>query len=208
MKIATLAGVGLGFLILFPAQRALCSPPPAAHEGAAAPAKNVSSAAASSKDAPPYPQVPRITVEEARQLMEKKPGVILVDTDDSLTYSAEHIRGAINIAYDPTVDAQDRGTVLAALPGDKLIVFYCNCPHEEDSAPLVLEMWQLGYDRDKVKALKGGLARWEQLGYPLAGSSQNSTAEQQKSKIPGRISHIDVQVTPSVVSSLLRGERV
>jgi len=87
-----------------------------------------------------------------------------------VAYDAEHIKGAINMAYDPTVDPQDRQATLGALPSDKLIVFYCNCSHEEDSAPLVLEMWQLGYDHDKVKALKGGLTRWEQLGYPLIGT--------------------------------------
>jgi 3-mercaptopyruvate sulfurtransferase SseA len=35
---------------------------------------------------------------------------------------------------------------------------------------MVQEMWQLGYAHDQVKALQGGLTRWEQLGYPLAGT--------------------------------------
>ena len=108
--------------------------------------------------------------EEVQQLLNLKANVILVDTDDSVTYEAEHIKGAVNMAYDPTVDPQERQGLLGALPSDRLIVFYCNCPREEDSAPLVKEMWQLGYDHDKVKALKGGLTRWEQLSYPLAGS--------------------------------------
>jgi hypothetical protein len=56
------------------------------------------------------------------------------------------------MAYDPTVDSEERQATLAALPSDRLIVFYCNCPHEEDSAPLVKEMWQLGYDHDKINA--------------------------------------------------------
>jgi 3-mercaptopyruvate sulfurtransferase SseA len=37
-------------------------------------------------------------------------------------------------------------------------------------------MWQLNYDHDKVKALQGGLSRWEQLKYPLAGSSISTAA--------------------------------
>jgi 3-mercaptopyruvate sulfurtransferase SseA len=40
---------------------------------------------------------------------------------------------------------------------------------------MVMEMWELGYDHDKVKALKGGLIRWEQLKYPLAGTDINSS---------------------------------
>jgi rhodanese-related sulfurtransferase len=106
----------------------------------------------------------------------KDKNVVLVDTDDSESYGDEHIKGAVNIAFDPTADPRAQDETLSALPGNKLIVFYCNCPHEEDSAPLVLEMWQLNYDHDKVKALQGGLSRWEQLKYPLAGSSISTAA--------------------------------
>ncbi|MGA2510842.1 MAG: rhodanese-like domain-containing protein [Candidatus Acidiferrales bacterium] len=132
---------------------------------------------ASAKDNEPFPQVPRITGEEVERLAKDKGNVVLVDTDDSEAYAAEHIKGAVNIAYDPTVDAREQDQSLSALPGDKLIVFYCNCPHEEDSAPMVLEMWELGYDHDKVKALKGGLTRWEQLHYPLAGTDVDTAQE-------------------------------
>jgi rhodanese-related sulfurtransferase len=135
---------------------------------AAATSKNPS---ASAKENIPLPQVPRITAEEVQRLIKEKGNVVLVDTDDSESYSDEHIKGAVNVAYDPTADPTAQDQTLSALPGNKLIVFYCNCPHEEDSAPFVLEMWQLDYDHDKVKALQGGLARWEQLKYPLAGTS-------------------------------------
>ena len=136
----------------------------------AAPKKDEPSQASAKKEPEPFPEVPRIMAEEVQQLLNLKANVVLVDTDDSVTYEAEHIKGAVNMAYDPTVDPQERQELLGALPSDRLIVFYCNCPREEDSAPLVKEMWQLGYDHDKVKALKGGLTRWEQLSYPLAGS--------------------------------------
>jgi rhodanese-related sulfurtransferase len=134
-------------------------------------------ASASAKETEPFPQVPRIMAEEVERLMKDKGKVVIVDTDDSESYAAEHIKGAVNIAYDPTADARAQDDTLSALPGDKLLVFYCNCPHEEDSAPMVLEMQQLGYDRDKVKALKGGLTRWEQLGYPLAGTDVGAAQE-------------------------------
>jgi rhodanese-related sulfurtransferase len=125
---------------------------------------------ASAKDELPFPKAPRITAEEVERLIKDKKDVVIVDTDDSISYGAEHIQGAVNITYDPTTDARAADDTLSALPGDKLIVFYCDCPHEEDSAPFVLEMQQLGYDPAKVKALKGGLTRWEQLHYPLAGT--------------------------------------
>ena len=127
-------------------------------------------ASAQTKDAEPFPEVPRITAEEVQRLARDKGKVVLVDTDDSEAYEAEHIEGAVSIPFDPAGDLHEKDQFLSALPGDRLIVFYCNCAHEEDSAPMVTEMWQLGYARDKVKALKGGLARWEKLGYPLAGT--------------------------------------
>ena len=128
---------------------------------------------AQAKEADTFPQVPRITAEEVQRLAKDTGKMVLVDTDDPVEYEAEHIKGAVNIPYDPTRDTHEQDQSLSALPGDRLIVFYCNCAHEEDSAPMVVEMWELGYDHDKVKALKGGLARWEHLKFPLAGSDVN-----------------------------------
>ena len=166
MRPQFILGFLMGTLVLMPA--ALSSSVSAKHSQQAASAKVSQSAPA--KDAEPFPQVPRITAEEVQRLAKDKGNLVLVDTDDPEAYAAEHIKGAVNIAYDPTADARNQDQMLSALPGDRLIVFYCNCTHEEDSAPFVLEMWELGYDRDKVKALKGGLTRWKQLSYPLAGT--------------------------------------
>ncbi len=134
-------------------------------------------ASASAKDELPFPKAPRITAEEVERRIKNKEDVVIVDTDDSISYEAEHITGAVNIVYDPTTDASAEDNTLSALPGDKLVVFYCNCPHEEDSAPMVLEMQQLGYDLAKVKALEGGLVRWEQLHYPLVGTDVSVAQE-------------------------------
>jgi rhodanese-related sulfurtransferase len=165
MKVQILAGIALGALALAPAVSA--RPLAKKSQDSAAPK---SEGTASAKDKLPFPDVPRITAQEVENRIKEKQDVVIVDTDDSVTYGAEHIKGAVNIYYDPTQDVTNADQTLQALPGDKLVVFYCNCPHEEDSAPMVKEMWQLGYARDKVKALEGGLTRWEQLGYPLAGT--------------------------------------
>jgi rhodanese-related sulfurtransferase len=173
MKCRLFAGFLLGTLSLMPI--ALCSAGSPKHSQQAPSAK--ASQGASAKDTEPFPQVPRITAEEVERLAKDKGNVVLVDTDDPVSYEAEHIKGAVNIAYDPTVDAREQDQLLSALPGDRLIVFYCNCSHEEDSAPMVLEMWELGYDHDKVKALKGGLTRWEQLSYPLVGTDVDASRQ-------------------------------
>jgi len=170
------AGFVFGSLMFLPAGLSGRSLPKGSQQAAAA-AKADHDDSASAKDELPFPKAPRITAEEVERLIKDKKDVVIVDTDDAISYGAEHIKGAINIAYDPTVDARAEDDTLSALPGDKLIVFYCNCPHEEDSAPMVLEMQQLGYDVDKVKALEGGLTRWEQLHYPLVGTDISVTPE-------------------------------
>jgi len=173
MKSQFWAGFLLGMLALTPASVSARSPQ--ASQNAQKNSQS-SNGPASAKDPQPFPQVPRISPEEVERLAKEKK-VILVDTDDPEAYRAEHIEGAVNIAYDPTVDVREQDQTLSALPGDRMIVFYCNCAHEEDSAPMVLEMWELGYDHDKVKALLGGLTRWEQLKYPLAGTDVNPKEE-------------------------------
>jgi rhodanese-related sulfurtransferase len=168
MRAQILAGLLFGSLALMPAAVSARPLPKKAQQGARS-AKS-GSATDSAKEKLPYPNVARITAEEVERLIKTKGNVVIVDTDDSMSYGAEHIKGAVNITYDPAVDISNEDQMLGVLPGDKLVVFYCNCPHEEDSAPMVQEMWQLGYARDKVKALQGGLTRWEQLGYPLEGT--------------------------------------
>lgn len=72
-----------------------------------------------------HPELPRITAEELKKLIDEKGDYILVDSRDSGSYSKEHIKGAINIHYDPTGDPMTRRMTLMALPMDKLIVVYC-----------------------------------------------------------------------------------
>ncbi len=72
-----------------------------------------------------HPEVPRITAEELKQLVDSKADIVIVDTRDSLSYSYGHIPGAINIYYDPNGDPTTREMTLVALPADKLIALYC-----------------------------------------------------------------------------------
>ena len=116
------------------------------------------------------PKLPRITVEELKQLIDKSADYVAVDTRDSGSYAAGHIKGAVNIYYDPTADPMDRQMMLIALPMDKLIVTYCDCTDDASSANIAQELYNLGYDRDKIKILSGGSLRWVELKYPLEAS--------------------------------------
>jgi rhodanese-related sulfurtransferase len=115
------------------------------------------------------PNIPRITVEELKQMIEKGADMVTVDTRDGGSYEAGHIKGAVNIYYDPTADPMDRQMMLIALPMDKLIVTYCDCTDDANSAHMAEELYKLGYDREKVKVLSGGSLRWVELKYPFEG---------------------------------------
>ena len=72
-----------------------------------------------------HPEVPRITAEALKKLIDEKADIVIVDTRDSLSYETGHIPGAINIYYDPNGDPMTREMTLVALPANKLIVLYC-----------------------------------------------------------------------------------
>jgi rhodanese-related sulfurtransferase len=131
------------------------------------------SSLASPKEDVVLPNLPRITVEDLRQMMDKGEDLVVVDTRDSASYAAGHIKGAINIYYNPTADPTERQMMLIALPMEKLIVTYCDCTDDANSAQLADEIYKLGYDRDKVKVLSGGSLRWVELKYPVVASSAN-----------------------------------
>ena len=122
-------------------------------------------ASAESEEA--HPEIPRITAEELKQLVDKKADIVVVDTQSVEGYDSGHVPTSVNIPYSPTDNPMDREMTLIALPMTKLIVLYCDCIDGADSAAVALQMRDLRYDNDKVKVLKGGLNRWRELAYPL-----------------------------------------
>ena len=111
-------------------------------------------------------EVPRITCEELKQMIDKGESVVIIDVRKNNLYSADHIKGAVNIYYHPTGDRMEREIILSALPVEKLLLFYCDCIDDSESAIVALEMMNLGYDVDNVRALEGGYLRWKELDYP------------------------------------------
>ena len=57
--------------------------------------------------------------------------------------------------------------MLIALPMDKLIVTYCDCTDDANSANVVQELYDLGYNLDKLRVLSGGSLRWVEMKYPM-----------------------------------------
>jgi rhodanese-related sulfurtransferase len=124
-----------------------------------------------SKDKIVLPNVHRITAEELKKMVDKGGGdLVIVDVRDSGSYDAGHIKGAINIYYDATADPIERQMILQNLPMEKLVVTYCDCSDDASSAAVAEELYKLGYDRDKTKALAGGSLRWVELKYPMVSN--------------------------------------
>ena len=115
-----------------------------------------------------YPNLPRISVEEVKGKIDKgDKDFVLLDVRDSGSYAAGHLKGAVNIYYDPTGDPMNRQMILMALPMDRLIVAYCDCTDDSNSGAVVNELLDLGYDLDKVSVLSGGSLKWVELKYPM-----------------------------------------
>jgi rhodanese-related sulfurtransferase len=70
--------------------------------------------------------VQRITCEELKAAIDAREGIVVIDTRRNSSYNVEHIPGAVNIHYDPSGDPAERKMRLGALPGDRMLVFYCN----------------------------------------------------------------------------------
>jgi rhodanese-related sulfurtransferase len=116
------------------------------------------------------PNIPRVSAEELKQMIDKGArDFVVVDVRDSASYEAGHIKGAINIYYDPTSDPMDRQMMLLALPMDKLVITYCDCTDDASSANIAQELFKLGFEREKTKVLGGGSLRWVELKYPMEG---------------------------------------
>jgi rhodanese-related sulfurtransferase len=126
-----------------------------------------------SKEMVVLPNVLRISAEDLKKMIDKGAGdFVIVDVRDSGSYDAGHIKGAINIYYDATVDPTDRRMILQNLPMEKLIVTYCDCSDDASSANVAQELYNLAFDRDKLKALAGGSLRWVELKYPMVASKK------------------------------------
>lgn len=113
------------------------------------------------------PDLPRISVEKLKKMIDENAEVVIVDTRDGGSYSSGHIKGAINIPYDVTSDPMQRQMMLIALPMDKMIVTYCDCTDDANSANVVQELYDLGYELDYLRVLSGGSLKWVEMKYPM-----------------------------------------
>jgi len=114
-----------------------------------------------------HPEVPRIPAKDVKRMIAEKADIVIVDTQPAENYDMWHLPSAVNIPYISTANPMDRQLMLIALPMDKLIVIYCLCEEGTDSARVALELIDLGYSKDNIKVLEGGLIQWDASDYPI-----------------------------------------
>jgi rhodanese-related sulfurtransferase len=110
-----------------------------------------------------FPEIPRISNEELKKLIEAKEKVVILDTQPKEVYDAGHIKGAISFPWKEEYTQDD----VAGLPVGELIVTYCDCgPGESDSAFVANQLLQLGFGTVKVLG-EPGIRGWKKSNYPM-----------------------------------------
>ena len=113
--------------------------------------------------------VPRISVQELKKMMDDGTPVIIIDVQPKDIYEMEHIKGAISLPWKSQIALED----VWSLPNDQPIVTYCDCgPGESDSADVASQLFNFGFDN--VKVLKDPSIRgWKELKYPTEKKQQD-----------------------------------
>lgn len=103
----------------------------------------------------------RISPEEVRGMMAAGDGPVIVDLRHPLDFlsAPRTLPGALRIS--PT----EVGSRLDEFNSGRNIVVYCTCPNEETAVKVTRQLKELGVRN--VRPLEGGLAGWEERGYPV-----------------------------------------
>ena len=113
--------------------------------------------------APAQSEIPRISINELKAMIDKETPVIIIDVQPVELYGEGHIKGAISLPASARIRLED----VWDFPYDRLIVTYCDCgPGETDSVDSAAQLMRFGFDDVKVladPAIKG----WKEVGYPV-----------------------------------------
>ena len=97
-----------------------------------------------------------VSVERARELIQEKPSLVILDVRTDAEFRDGHIQGAINI---PVVDLEGR---LGELDRNDEMLVYCRTGNRSSTAVGILE----GNDFTKIYHMNKGIAAWTSAGYP------------------------------------------
>jgi rhodanese-related sulfurtransferase len=100
--------------------------------------------------------VPRVSIDELKTLMDQK-AVLILDVRDAESFAKGHIPGSVNVDYTQILKQADK------FAGEKrTIVAYCACANEMTAARASVDLAAKGITG--AKALRGGWDEWVQRG--------------------------------------------
>jgi rhodanese-related sulfurtransferase len=104
--------------------------------------------------------VPKMTIDELKGML-NSPDLVVVDVRSANDWeeSGTKIKGAVR------ENPRKLASWLNKYPKGSTIVLYCDCPNEETSGSMALQLMARGYK--KAYALKGGWRPWEAAKYPV-----------------------------------------
>ena len=97
-----------------------------------------------------------VTVQEAKELIDSKPDLVILDVRTVEEHSEEHVEGVVNI---PVGELEDR---LDELDKTWELLVYCRTGNRSSSAVKIIE--DNGYT--KIFHMTGGIVKWKEAGYP------------------------------------------
>ena len=108
-------------------------------------------------------QLPRISNDELKSLLDSGTEVVILDTQPEKIYQKGHIKGALSFPFKMELD----GSEVLKMPREKLIVVYCDCgPGEADSNHMGIQLKELGFLDVKVLAAPS-IKGWKEKNYPM-----------------------------------------
>ena len=106
----------------------------------------------------PFGSVPEIPATELKQLIDRGPGLQLIDVRSAGEFAAGHIKGAINVPVN-----QLRSALPALkLDPDRPVIAICATAHR--SPPAVRLLKRAGFD---AKQLQSGMIAWQRARLPI-----------------------------------------
>lgn len=111
-----------------------------------------------------------ITREELKRWIDEEKDFVLVDVLSEASYNAKHLPGAVHAAVREP-DFHEKVDKLAP-DMEKPVVVYCGSFTCQLSPLAAHKLSQMGYT--EVYDFEGGLADWQEAGYPLEGESAKS----------------------------------
>lgn len=114
------------------------------------------------------PEIPRMSLEELKQLLDSGARITILDNRPQESYQMGHIKGAISLPWKPLLTLADLEMAgIEYFPSDVTVITYCDCgPDEADSAGIAQQLIEMGVTEDVKVLAHPSIEGWIEAGYP------------------------------------------